>query len=38
MSALATEEVHEETSDFEEYGHQRQLIGWASRLVMFGAY
>ncbi|ARU48091.1 TRAP transporter permease [Sulfurospirillum diekertiae] len=37
MSALVTEEVHEDTSDFEEHGHQRQLIGWASRLVMFGA-
>jgi len=37
MSALVNEEVHEETSDFEEHGHQRSLIGWASRLVMAGA-
>jgi len=37
MSALVNEEVHEEASDFEEHGHQRQLIGWASRLVVFGA-
>lgn len=37
MSALVNEEVHEETSDFEEHGHQRSLIGWASRLVMTGA-
>ena len=37
MSALLHEEVHEEASDFEEHGHQRQLLGWASRLVMFGA-
>ena len=37
MSALLHEEAHEEASDFEEHGHQRQLLGWASRLVMFGA-
>lgn len=37
MSALVNEEVHEEASEFEEHGHQRQLIGWASRLVMTGA-
>ena len=37
MSALVNEETHQDVSDFEEHGHQRQLIGWASRLVMFGA-
>ncbi len=37
MSALANEEVHEEASDFEEHGHQRQLLGWGARLVVFGA-
>lgn len=37
MSALVNEEVHEEASDFEEHGHQRQLLGWAARLVVFGA-
>lgn len=37
MAALVNEEVHEEASDFEEHGHQRQLLGWASRLVVFGA-
>jgi len=38
MSALVTEKVHENTSDFEEHGYQRQLIGWASRLGMFGVW
>lgn len=38
MSALLHEEIiEEENSDFEEHGHQRQLIGWASKLVIFGA-
>lgn len=37
MSALVNEEAHEEASDFEEHGHQRQLLGWGARLVVFGA-
>ena len=37
MSSLLHEPFEEEKSDFEEHGHQRQLIGWASKLVIFGA-
>lgn len=35
MAEMATEAI--DSSDFEEHGHQRNLLGWAGRLVMFAA-
>lgn len=38
MAPSAMNETHEINSEeFEEHGHQRDLIGWAARLMMFGA-
>jgi len=36
MAPTAMDETHED-AEFEEHGHQRNLLGWAARLAMFGA-
>jgi len=36
MAPTAIDETYED-SEFEEHGHQRNLLGWAARLAMLGA-
>ena len=37
MADIAINTEDHEDSEFEEHGHQRQLLGWATRLATFGA-
>lgn len=37
MASSAMDENFDSAEEFQEHGHQRNLIGWSARLMMFGA-